>query len=154
MQRNHVCLEINHTGDRKLAPPHTPRPHHVHPCDRYPSSPPSSLRPTSNKCVVHIRLAIRSRSACLLTPLCNPSPSLSSLSATPSSLSAALALLSCNPPPQPLSSSATLPSPHPSARHGPTWIRRVAAYLPWLLVGERVLEGLLLLLLLSGGPKG
>ncbi|KAG2583233.1 hypothetical protein PVAP13_6KG154200 [Panicum virgatum] len=50
MQRNHVCLEINHTGDRKLAPPHTPHPHHVHPCDRYPSSPPSSLRPTSNKC--------------------------------------------------------------------------------------------------------
>ena len=55
--------------------------------------------------------------------------------------------LSGSPPPPPFSS-ARLPAPHASARHGPAWIRRVAAYLPRLLVGERVLEGLFLLLLL------
>jgi len=38
--------------------------------------------------------------------------------------------------------------PHPSVRHGPLWIWRVAAYLPWLLVGEHVLKSLMLCLLL------
>ena len=54
--------------------------------------------------------------------------------------------LSGSPPPPPFSS-ARLPAPHASARHGPAWIwRRVAAYLPRLLVGERTLEVVLLLL--------
>ena len=51
--------------------------------------------------------------------------------------------LSGSPPPPPFSS-ARLPAPHASARHGPAWIWRVTAYLPRLLVGERVLEVLLL----------
>ena len=44
----------------------------------------------------------------------------------------------------PLFSRARLPAPHASARHGPAWIWRLTAYLPRLLVGERVLEVLLL----------
>ena len=51
--------------------------------------------------------------------------------------------LSGSPPPPPFSSSR-LPAPHASARHGAAWIWRVMAYLPRLLVGERVLEVLLL----------
>ncbi|XP_039833943.1 uncharacterized protein LOC120694754 isoform X2 [Panicum virgatum] len=62
-------------------------------------------------------------------------------------LPAPAASLSCSLPPPPLSSPAPLRTPHASARHGPAWIWRVAAYLPRLLVGERVLEGLFLLLL-------
>ena len=45
----------------------------------------------------------------------------------------------------PLFSRARLPAPHASARHGPAWNRRVTAYLPRLLVGERILEVLLFL---------
>jgi len=49
-------------------------------------------------------------------------------------------------PPPPLSSPAPLPNPHLSARYEPASIRQVAAYLPQLLIGERILEGPLILL--------